>query len=443
MGSQAIAAQNSGVAVATNNVANVNTQGYSRERVDLDALVGPPTEGGVKSGTPTRVASDLLSTRIRASAGSLAASQTTSDGLADVEAQLASGPSIGDQLGAVFAKLSQVSAAPTDPTGRDAAVAALGSLASTIRGQASTIAGATTDADKQVATIVGQANTIATQLAAANKAAQSGDPTAADQRDQLATQLSQLVGGSARIDADGQMRFVLDGGAVLVDGTQAAQLGATPDATTGHTNVTFGSGASARDITSELGGGQLGGTLATRSQLVGLAGQYDQYAYDLANGFNAASSANAGLDGVTGRNTFTPPPTVAGAALSLAVDPALAADSSKLATAAAGAGPGDNTGALALGALASSKVASGNTSTLGDAGIGLLASLGSAAAGAKSNATADAAVDSHLGDLRDSLSGVDVTEEQANLAKFTSASQALTKFVSTINDLLSTFIENI
>ena len=37
LGASGIAAQNAGVSVAANNVANVNTEGYSRERVDLRA----------------------------------------------------------------------------------------------------------------------------------------------------------------------------------------------------------------------------------------------------------------------------------------------------------------------------------------------------------------------------------------------------------------------
>ncbi len=59
VGAAGIAAQNAGVAVATNNVANANTQGYSRETVDFESLVGPPTLSGVLTGDPTRYASEI------------------------------------------------------------------------------------------------------------------------------------------------------------------------------------------------------------------------------------------------------------------------------------------------------------------------------------------------------------------------------------------------
>jgi len=48
-----------------------------------------------------------------------------------------------------------------------------------------------------------------------------------------------------------------------------------------------------------------------------------------------------------------------------------------------------------------------------------------------------------LSDLRDSLSGVDLTEEQTNLSKFSNASAAMTKFVAAINDMLTNLITNL
>lgn len=440
LGSNAISAQSSGIAVATNNVANVNTEGYSRERVDLESLLGPPTLGGVRSGSPSRIASDLLATRIRNSAGSLAESQTRSDGLADIEATLTSGPAISDQLAAMFAKLNQVAAAPTDKNLRQAAVTSISNVVAAIRAQAGAVADATTRSDKQIGDLATQANTIATQLATANKAVMTGnDPTAADRRDVLAKQLAQIVGGSARIDGDGQMRFVLDGGAVLVDGNTAAAITAAPDPTTKLMSISVGT----RDVTQQIGGGKLAGELGVRTQLTQLAGQYDQYAYDLATGFNSVSAANAGLDGVSGRTMFVAPTGVAGAAAALAVDPGLVANSDQLATAAVGAGPGDNTGALALYGLATAKVASGGTRTLTDASVDIVGGLGGQVAAAKSDVTTAQAVDDQLGTLRDSISGVDLTEETANLSRFQNATQALTQFVSTINTMLSDMIDKL
>jgi flagellar hook-associated protein 1 FlgK len=446
LGSAAIAAQNTGVAVATNNVANANTEGYSRQRADFESLEAAPLVGGVRSGSPDRFQSNLLSGQIQTAAGSLAMSQAFADALAELESGLASGGStIDEQVGALFSRISQASAAPTDSASRDAVVAAARDLVAGIQRRASDVAAARREADARIRDGATSATSLAKQLAAANTAvAKSSDPAARDHRDLIAKQLGNLVGGQARVDRDGQMRFVLDGGAVLVDGGRAATLAATPDATTGLARIEVVDGGSRRDVTGAIGGGSLGANLRFRDQTVAqVATQLDQVAFDVTTSMNAVHSANADLDGGTGRPMFTPVAQVAGAASAMAVDPALSADSTLLALGAPGAGPGDNRGALALFALGSQKVASGGTRTLGDSALDIVSGVALARADAKASATRDGIVSEHLAGLRDSLAGVDTQEELTNLARFEHASSAMAKFVSTIDGMLGSLIERL
>ena len=102
LGSAGIAAQNTGVGVASNNVANVNTAGYSRQRVDLEALVGMPLVGGVRSGSPDRLQDNILAGRIRVANGSLSMSTASAEALSDLEQRLTGGgSSLGEQLSAM------------------------------------------------------------------------------------------------------------------------------------------------------------------------------------------------------------------------------------------------------------------------------------------------------------------------------------------------------
>src|SRR3954468_16119831 len=98
MGSAGIAAQNSGIAVATNNVANANTEGYSRQEVMLESVLGPPLAGGVKTGDTSRYASELLSQRIRTASGSLAGSTARQSAISDLENTLTSGTTVDTRL---------------------------------------------------------------------------------------------------------------------------------------------------------------------------------------------------------------------------------------------------------------------------------------------------------------------------------------------------------
>lgn len=445
LGAAGIAAQNTGVSVATNNVANVNTDGYSRQRADLNSLPASPLIGGVITGQPNRVQDELLSGRIRSTAGSLANSRSLASGLNDLETALAgSGATLHEQLGTLFSRIGQVASAPSDVSLREAVLTSTREFIAGVRRRAAELADGLSQADLRIQDNAIKATTVAGRLAAMNKKVQqTNDPVLRDERDRLAKQLGELAGGTARVDRDGQMRVVLDNGAVLVDGVHAAKLVTAPDPSTGKLSISLVDGASSRDITTTLKGGTIGADLSLRDKTIsGAIGQLDQFAYDVATKLNATHQTGAGLDGVTGRNMFVNPTAVTGAAASLAIDPALDADSTKLATGTAGAGPGDNRGALALFALATAPVATGGKTMVASA-LDIVSSIASQAADANSNVKRDELIDQHLAGLRDSLAGVDLQEEMANLSKFEHASSAMTRFVSTIDGLLGDLIDRL
>ncbi len=445
LGSNAIQAQNAGISVATNNVANVNTRGFSRQRVDLNALMGAPLVGGVMAGSPDRLQDHLLAGRMRTASGSLSMSTAFHRAVLDVETRMTSaGPTVHEQLGELASRMSELTATPTDTVTRDSVVAAARDLISGVRRRAAELAAAQAEANMRIREKAEQVSSLATRLGQTNLAIQrSGDAAMMDERDRLANQLSELTGGTARIDGDGQMRFVLDGGAVLVDGANAASLKATPDPTTGDQKLEVVAGTLRRDVTSNITGGSLGADLQVRDNVIAKArGDLDQLAFDISSAYNAAHSANAGLDGVSGRDMFVQPTQVAGAASAMALDPALAPDSRLLATGAAGAAVGDNTGAKALLAVSSATVASGGR-TLGNAALDIVSSIGIAASEAGADVRRDQLVADHLGGLRDSLAGVDIQEELSNLARFEHATTAMTRFVSTVDSLLGDLIDRL
>jgi len=445
LGSAGLSAQHTGASVAANNAANVNTVGYSRQRVDLRAELAAPLVGGVRSGSPQRLEDRLLARRERDAAGAIGASNARAPALADLEARLGNaGPPLEDRLSEVFASLQRVAASPTDPLVRDAAVTSFGELAAGLRARAAEVASARSDSDARIVDGARAATKLAAEIASLNKSiATSDDPVLRDRRDLAAGKLGELVGGSGRIDPDGAMRWVLSDGAVVVDGKRAAAITATTDPATGLHKVEIVDGTSRRDVTNTLAAGSLSGELAFRDvDSVAAAANLDQLAFDLAQAANATHQANAGLDGVTGRNLFTPIGTVAGAAASIALDPALAADSELLASAAPPpAGPGTNAGVVGLLALRTVTLTSGGT--LSDAAINVLGAVGTSAAEAAADAARDADISDHIAGLRDSLSGVDLNEELAKLVHFQHASEAMTKFLSTIDGMLSDLLARI
>lgn len=444
LGSAGIAAQNTGISVASNNVANANTEGYSRQRVALEALPGSPLVGGVRSNGADRMSDSLLGGRIRLASGSLAMSSAMADALDDIESRLVTGDSIGDNLASMFSAIGESSATPTDTISRMAVIVNTQKLVEGLHRRAAELKEVLAEHNQAIRDKTKQATVLAEQLASANLGvAKTNDPVVKDRRDELAKQLAEVVGGTARVDADGQMRFVLDGGAVLVDGTHAAKLEAGTDPTTANATVSVVDGNTTRDVTTALKSGSLGAKLVVRDgSLAKARNDLDQFAYDLADSMNTVHRANAGLDGVTGRDLFTPLGAVKDAATLIEVDPAIDADPSKLALGAPGGGQGSNTGALALFGLATQSVATGGK-RLGEAAVDLVGSVAREAATARADRDRDSLVSEHLAGLRDSISGVDVQEELANLSRFEHASSAMTKFVSTIDGLLGNLIDQL
>lgn len=446
LGAGGLIAQNAGVSVAANNAANVNTRGYSRQDVDLHAGLGGLLGGGVTAGGPRRYASELLAGRERVSQGASGRSGARAAALGDLEARIATtGAGVDEQLGHLWAGLQRVAAMPSDSLVRDAAVAAARALADSIRARADAVARARAEADARIRDGAGQATTLAGQIADANRALAAGDdPAIRDRRDTAARDLAALVGGEGRIDADGQMRWVLPDGGVLVDGDHAAKLVASPDPVTGYASLALVDGSHRRDVTAAIDGGALGGELTFRDvDGARTAADLDAFAFDLTTAVNGVHRAGAGLDGVVGRDLFAAQPGVAGAAARMAVDPAVDADPRKLAAAAPGTGPGDNQAMLDLLALRDAQVAGAGTLTLGDAAVALSAGVGQAAADAQADTVRDGDLAQHLAGLRDSLSGVDVDEELAKMVHFQHASEAMTRFLSTVDGMLGDLLQRL
>src|SRR4029079_15294490 len=107
-------------------------EGYSRQRADFESLQAAPLVGGVRSGNPDRFQSNLLSGQIQTAAVSLDMSPAFPDALSELESGLVSGGTIDEQVGALFSRIGQASAAPTDSASRDAVGAAARDLVSGI-----------------------------------------------------------------------------------------------------------------------------------------------------------------------------------------------------------------------------------------------------------------------------------------------------------------------
>ena len=429
------------IEVTSNNIANVNTPGYSRQQINLSD--NPPIQiGGVLFGTgvtlgqTTSVRDNLLERRLDQENQSASQLNAFLGPLTQVQTLFneTAGSGLQTPLTAFFNSLTQLSANPSDSASRQGVITAGQNLANAFNQTANNLQALQSNTDLGVQQSVTQINGLTTQIASLNTQI-SGlegvglDPGAAlDQRTQLLRQLSGLVSISEADAGNGSIAVTTASGAELVVAGQSFALTTQINSNTTYHDV-YSQGT---DITSTITGGALGGQIQARDQEIpSILNKLDTFAYSLANSVNTQSKAGFDANGNAGVNFFTQPtsPTGSASGLSVAItDPNLVAASSDGTV-------GSNGNAQALANLQNQTIVSGQTPA--NYYSGLVFQIGNDVSQAQSEQTAVGLVQQQLQDQRGAVSGVSLDEEAVNLVQFQSAYQASANVVSVINQLLT------
>jgi flagellar hook-associated protein 1 FlgK len=102
--------------------------------------------------------------------------------------------------------------------------------------------------------------------------------------------------------------------------------------------------------------------------------------------------------------------------------------------------PGDNTTALALAGLENQAILLGGNATFNEVNGQLVSKVGTLTSGAKVSSVAQEALFNQAKQSRESLSGVNLDEEAANLIKFQQSYQAAAQAISVASSLFDTLI---
>jgi flagellar hook-associated protein 1 FlgK len=151
-----------------------------------------------------------------------------------------------------------------------------------------------------------------------------------------------------------------------------------------------------------------------------------------------ASATSYSIDGGAAQ-TFTPGSPITHNGWSLQLDGAPASGDTFNIKANSNA-QGDNTNALALGQVANQGVLDGGVTSVGRAYSQLVGQVGSAGAVAQDDQTTQQAVYTQAMASQQSVSGVNLDEEAANLVRFQQAYQASAQVISTANTLFNSLL---
>jgi len=439
---QALQAEQGALSVTTNNIANVNTPGYSRQVAVLNEA---PTfqESGVTFGNGVTlqqfqsVRDELLQLRLYEQTQQQGNSQTQFNSLSQIEGIFADPTQgVGGALSAFFNTLSQLSTNPTDANARQAVLTSANNLANSFHQAVSSLNSIGTGLDQSVPQTVDQINRLTSQIATLNgQVAQmqglGKDPGSTQaQRDELIRQLSGLVNISVT-QSDTGLTLTTANGVPLVVANQSYSLLANAN----NSVLEHVYSAQGQDITSQITGGQLGGTIQIRDQVLPqLFTQLNTLASQFATSFNTQQTAGFDASGNQGQNFFTPLPSTTDAAANFGV----AITDPKLVAASSDGSAGSNGNLEQLIALQNQQLPSGASPM--DMYSNLVLQVGNLGANAKANVTANDLSVQQLTDQRSSVSGVSLDEETTNMIRYQRAYEAGARVVTTVDSMLQTLM---
>jgi len=458
LAARSMQAQMTGVTVAGQNLANVNTAGYSRQSVqlatspDLTTGIGP-VGTGVDATAIQQIVSALLNSQVQNQQstsgywnGQQTALQTTQNALNEflngasstastTTSSTASDSSTGlaSQLSGLFSAFQAVATSPTSTTARQALISQAQTLAATFNSVNTQLGSLKTSLNASLSNDVDSANQLLTDIANLNKQISTAEFSGGtanelrDTREQDLENLAKLTNITTSTGTNGTVDVSI-GGQTMVNGYQLLDNLGTYDPGSGRLFVKTGTGG----IPLTLTGGSMQGTMDARDgALATLQSGVSKLATTLITQVNAIHNGGYSPTSSTGTNFFD-----GSDAATITVNAALVANPNLIQTSGSVTASGDNSVALQLAQLGSATQSALGDQTFNDNYDAAVAALGESLSTANTQVTNQTAVAQMYSAQRSSISGVSVDEEMTNLMSFQRAYEASAKLVSTVDTLL-------
>ena len=455
LGSRSLTTYRKAIDTTGHNLSNVHTPGFTRQRLEIESTtVNNGIAGQIGTGAEgvriVRLKNEFAERQIQMETsieGSLSVQHDTlKQALTSLQEAIDRNGSSGTTTSGISQGLSEffnaaqnLTTNPSSIPDRQVLVQKAQELATKFNQADGRLASLHESLNQQIQSDVGKANSLALEIANLNSAIVSeealSDGYANDLRDSRQAkleELSKLVRIEATEQEDGSMNVAVAGN-LLIEGRDVLNTLEAFDPGDGRLMVRATGQADVLAVT----GGSIEGAISVRDgQLATLRTQINSLAETLITEVNTAHSAGFSLTGTTGANFFT-----GSNASDIAVNQALLREPSLLQAAGATGEPGDNTIARAIAELEGKAHAALDGQTFSGKQGQTVAWLGQEVANARTNLEDQTTISQFIRDQRDSVSGVSVDEEMANLVMFQKAFQASAKLISMTDEMLATIIQ--
>lgn len=449
---QALLAHSQAIEIIEHNVANANTVGYRRQSAVLSATVSSPAYmgdygsnvgqrgTGVTVDSIKRFSLDFFDGRYRSAQAESKNWGMQKSTLVQMEATLAE---TGDD--GLIAKMDEfwsgwqvLSSDPSNTSLRATLLDEAGELTDAFNSRAVQLNQLRVDQDALIGSRVDEINELAASIADLNgeisRVLSVGEQPndLLDRRDLQLDRLAEIAGATSSVQANGEA-VVSIGGHILITGHDALRLQpVTVSASSAPVQVTWEDGQPLNAPSGELSGLlNVRDTIITRHQTT-----LNQTASALATSVNGLHRTGYGLDNSTGLDFFTL--TAGSEAMSLRVNTNLTANN--LAVASRQDEPGNSDIAASMAELKTTATVPPGSETLNQFYNSAVTRLGLDVQKATNNTSYFGSVAGSLSDQRESVGGVSLDEEAANLAKYQKAYEAAARVLSVYNEMLDTII---
>jgi flagellar hook-associated protein 1 FlgK len=445
------------------NIANVNTEGYSRQ--DVQTTAAPTIPGGrltfgngAWAKKVTRVSDEYLEKRIQQENKNFANAEEKDLYLHQTEQIF--NESNNDGLNRLatrfFDEFRKLSSDPANTAIRASVREASNQLTGEVRRMDHELKEVSKNIDDRIEGYVRELNSLSKEVRDLNididKAELGGGeaPDLHDKRDLALKKLGAMADISVSKDNSGRVTVTMAGQIPIVNGESTTNLTVmrTPaDQKTGkredHLDI-FVDTPVPQKITSIIKTGRLGALIETRDRDIGTAqDQINTVAHLISTEVNNLHRQGFGLDGGTGRDFFKIDGNPDRAAATIQLSDQIAGSLDAIAAAKEPGAEGDNRMSLALSAVGDLKGLGGNTnSSILDIYNSMVSGLAVKTGASQKELVFQKDVLDQLQNVRESLVGVNLDEETANLVKFQHSYAASAKVLQVADETMQTILNS-
>ncbi|MBM5571371.1 MULTISPECIES: flagellar hook-associated protein FlgK [Deefgea] len=324
IGVSGLNAANLGLTTTGHNIANVNTDGFSRQGIRQSApfpqLSGSGFNGlGVKVDSIVRVYDQFLTKAVEVAQTQSSYQNTRLSHLAEIN-NIVADPTAGvsPALQDFFSSVQNVATNPANPPSRQAMLSSAQTLVNRFQVFSQRLNEQRAALNGEISNTVSSINAYAAQVSDLNNkivvAQSSGQPPndLLDQRDLLVRDLNKLIKTTSLPLSDGSINLFVGNGQGLVVGSQTYTLGAVPNpADPESMSISYEQNGTSILLPDNLvSGGQLGALLDYRRQSLDLAqNSLERTALGMVNTFNQQHKAGQDLNGNLGQDFWSYPTT--------------------------------------------------------------------------------------------------------------------------------------